>query len=198
MNGYDPQTLAFYQQNADHYIDDHPRDVASHIPAFLDLLPPAGTILELGCGGGIDAAYMTERGFVVDATDGVAEMAAKAARRLKRPVRIMKHHELDAFERYDAVIATASLLHVPKQDLSDILRRIWRSLIPGGWHVATYKTGHAEGWDDHHRYYNYPSLEELEACYKQAGLWSGLEIRASMGSGLFSGPCPWLTIQVQK
>ena len=99
MNGYDPQTLAFYQQNADHYIDDRPRDVASHIPAFLDLLPPAGTILELGCGGGIDAAYMTERGFVVDATDGVAEMAAKAERRLKRPVSITNWMHLSAMMR---------------------------------------------------------------------------------------------------
>lgn len=198
MNGFDPQTLAFYQAKADHYVDDYPRDVADHIPTFLDLLPPGGAILELGCGGGVDAAYMIERGFEVDATDGVPAMAAKAEQRLKRPVRIMRHHELDELERYDAVIATASLLHVPKQDLPDILARIWRALKPGGRHMATYKTGHAEGWDDHQRYYNYPSEAELELCYQQAGLWASLEITAHMGSGFFSEACPWLTIQVQK
>ena len=198
MNGFDPRTLAFYQETADHYVDDHPSDVARHIPAFLDRLPPAGAILELGCGGGADAAYMAERGFAVDATDGAAAMAAKAEQRLKHPVRIMRFHELDAVERYDAVVATASLLHVPKHDLPDVLARIWRALKSGGRHVATYKTGNVEGRDNHQRYFNYPSVEELEACYQQAGLWSGLEIATSMESGFFSGPGRWLTIQVQK
>ena len=198
MKGYDASTLTFYGEKADHYVDDHPRDVAGHLPAFLDLLQPGGSILELGCGGGVDAAYMTERGFAVDATDGVAAMAAKAEQRLKRPVPILRFHEIDADARYDAVIATASLLHVPKRDLPDILARIWRALKPGGRHIATYKTGHAEGWDDHRRYYNYPSMEGLEACYKQSGRWAALDIKASMESGFFSGPCRWLTIQVQK
>ncbi len=198
MNGFDPRTLAFYQESADHYVDDHPRDVASHIPAFLDRLPPAGAILELGCGGGVDAAYMEERGFAVEATDGVVAMAAKAEQRLKHPVRVMRFHELDAVERYDAIVATASLLHVPKPELPYVLARIWCALKTGGWHVATYKTGHAAGWDDHKRYYNYPSVEELEACYKQAGQWTGLEITASMEKGFFSGPGRWLTIQGQK
>ncbi len=198
MNGYDASTLAFYQKTADHYVDDHPRDVAGHLPAFLDLLPSGSSILELGCGGGVDAAYMTDRGFAVEPTDGVVAMAAKAEQRLKRPVRIMRFHEIDACACYDAVIATASLLHVPKRDLPDILARIWLALKPGGWHIATYKTGHLEGWDDHQRYYNYPSLEELEACYKQAGLWSVLDTKTSMEGGFFSGPCSWLTIQAQK
>ena len=198
MKGFDPQTLAFYQAKADHYVDDYPRDVADHIAPFLDLLPAGGAILELGCGGGVDAAYMIERGFDVDATDGVAAMAAKAEQQLKRPARIMRYHELDEQERYDAVIATASLLHVPRQDLPDILTRIWRALKPGGRHVATYKTGHAEGWDDHQRYYNYPSAAELEACYRQVGLWADLKIEAYTGSGYFAESCPWLKIQLLK
>ena len=198
MSGFDSQTLAFYDEGADRYVDDYPRDVASHIPSFLDLLVPGGAILELGCGGGVDAAYMVERGFVVDATDGVAAMAAKAETRLKYPVRIMRHHELDENQRYDAVIATAALLHVPTQDLPGVLTRIWSALKPGGWHVATYKAGDAAGRDNHGRYYNYPSAAELDDYYRQGGLWSDLQIEAYMGSGYFSEACPWLKILVQK
>jgi len=198
VSGYDSQTLAFYENEADHYVDAFPRDVESHIPPFLDLLPPGGAILELGCGGGVDAAYMMERGFAVDATDGVPAMAAKAETRLKRPVRIMRYHELDEDERYDAVIATASLLHVPKPDLPDILTRVWCALKPGGWHVATYKTGIAHIRDKHGRYYNYPSAGELEGNYRQAGLWCDLKIETYMGGVYFSEACHWLKIIVRK
>ncbi|MEQ1724925.1 MAG: class I SAM-dependent methyltransferase [Sphingopyxis sp.] len=198
MSGFDPQTLEFYSSEAPVYTASGKDGSFRHLEPFLALLAPGASILELGCGGGYDAAFMIARGFEVDATDGVPEMAAKAQVLLDRPVRTMRFDELDATGRYDAVVASASLLHVPRGDLSDIVERIWRALKPGGWHIASYKGGGVEGRDGFGRYFNYLSQDELAAHYGVAGHWATMEIDGYMGGGYDRKPGPWLTITVQK
>lgn len=142
---------------------------------------------------------MIERGFQVDPTDGVAEMASAAQERLGRPVRVMRFDELEALQEYDAVVATAALLHVPRAGLPAILQRIWRALKPDGWHVATYKGGGVEGRDDLRRYYNYPSSSGLESLYRQSGSWSAIVMEEYVGGGYYDGKRgPWLKIIVRK
>lgn len=145
MSDFDPATLAFYAKEAPIYTASGPDGASRHLPAFLDRLSPGARILELGCGGGYDALFMAKCGFDVDATDGTAEIAAQAAMRLGRPVRVMRFDELDCITEYDAVIASASLLHVPRAGLPGILQRIWTALTPGGWHLASFKGGGSEG-----------------------------------------------------
>ena len=195
---FDPETLAFYEAEAGAYVTARPEAVASHLSAFLKLLPPGGSILELGCGGGMDAAYMIERGFVVYPTDGVPAMVKQAEARLGRPVRLMRFDELDAHQAYDAVVASASLLHVPRDGLSDILARIWRALKPGGWHLASYKTGGDEGYDEIGRYYNRPSAALAEASYRAAGDWAEYNVTESFEPGYVGKPSAWLKISAQK
>jgi SAM-dependent methyltransferase len=196
--GYDPATLAFYENEAPIYSSSRPDGVARHLPDFLDLLPSCASILELGCGGGRDAAYMIERGFDVDPTDGSLSMAALAAERLGRAVRVLRFDELDTIERYDAVVATASLLHVPRDGLTDILGRIWRALKPSGLHVASYKGGGVEGRDAHGRYYNYPHRDDLIELYQQSGNWINMEFEEYTGGGYFGKQGPWLRIIIKK
>ncbi len=198
MNGFDRETLAFYEAEAPTYVTARPHAPDPHVSAFLDQLSPGASILELGCGGGRDAADMIARGFAVDLTDGVAAMAAQAEAFLGRPVRVMRFDELHACEAYDAVIANASLLHVPSAGLPDILGRVWHALKSGGLHMASYKTGGAERRDEHGRHYNRPSREALERSYRLAGKWSLLEIEEFMGEGHFSKPSAWLKIVVRK
>ena len=157
MSSFDEPTRGFYSAQAKSYLGHRSDEIDPQIAQFLHLLMPGARILELGCGGGVDAAHMISRGFDVDPTDGVAEMAAIAEQRLNRDVRVMRFDELAAVETYDAVIANASLLHAPTEGLLEIFARIWAALRPGGWHFATFKTGAASGYDRHGRYYNYLS-----------------------------------------
>jgi SAM-dependent methyltransferase len=198
VTSFDVDTLSFYATEAPVYVTARPAEVSSEVAAFLKLLHPGASILELGCGGGIDAAYMIAAGFAVDPTDGVPEMAAEAEARLGRPVRVMRFNELDDVDRYDGVIASASLLHVPRAGLPDILGRVWRALKPGGWHMASYKTGAPEGFDIHGRYYNQPTRAQAEAMYRNAGDWSVYDAEESMGVGHFGAPSAWLKIVAQK
>ena len=48
------------------------------------------------------------------------------------PVETLLFHDLDEVEAYDGVWANACLLHVPRDELADILALIWRALKAGG------------------------------------------------------------------
>ncbi len=195
---FDPQTLAFYQDQAPVYTASGPEGTSRHLPSFLERLSSGGSVLELGCGGGRDAQYMIARGFAVDATDGVPAIAAKASERLGLAVRIMRFDELEASGKYDAVVASASLLHVPREGLPDVLARIWRALKPGGWHLATYKTGQMEGRDKFGRYFNYLDQYEAEAIYAAAADWAVIEFDEYSGSGYLNAPAQWLKLVARK
>lgn len=198
VDAFDSATLAFYAKEASTYVTSRPDKVDPDLAEFLRRLPLGGSILELGCGGGIDAGYMMAAGFDVDPTDGVAEMAAQAEARLGRPVRVMRFEELEALNSYDAVIANASLLHIPRAAHPAILARIRRALRPGGWHLASYKTGDAEGFDEFGRYYNQPTAQQAEADYRAAGRWDSLAIESFDGVGYFSKPSRWLKVTARK
>ena len=172
----DEATLQFYRGNAEAYAKRTFTSRQARLTAFLARLPPGARILELGCGAGGDTAEMLARGFDVCPTDGSPEMAAVASKRLGRTVETMLFHELDEVETYDAVWANACLLHVPRDELADILGLIWRALKGNGHFFASYKTGGAEGRDTLNRYYNYPSPDWLRTNYTSAGNWSSLEI----------------------
>ena len=198
MNSFDEPTLGFYSAQAKSYVSHRPDEIDPQIAQFLDLLKPGARILELGCGGGVDAAHMISRGFDVDPTDGVAEMAAIAEQRLNRNVRVMRFDELATVEAYDAVVANASLLHAPTKGLPAIFTSIWAALRHGGWHFATFKTGAASGYDRHGRYYNYLSRAEAKALYRDAGDWASIDFDEWPGVGYFSEPAMWLKMIARK
>lgn len=198
MNGSDARTLAFYAAEAPVYTASGKLGVSRHLDGFLDQLPAGAEILELGCGGGRDAAHMIARGFAVDPTDGTAEIALQAEARLRRPVRVMRFGELAAVDRYDAIWASASLLHVPRGDLPGVLARIHCALKPGGLHFASYKGGGREGRDRFGRYFNYFAREELESVYRDAAPWDRLDLTEGLGGGYDGVPGPWVQITVRR
>jgi SAM-dependent methyltransferase len=194
----DEDTLQFYRANATAYAGREITSRQARLTAFLALLAPDPTILELGCGAGGDTAEMLARGFNVLPTDGSPEMADVASRRLGRPVGTLLFHDLDAVEAYEGVWANACLLHVPRDELAPILERIWRALKPGGAFYASFKTGDAEGRDTLNRYYNYPSPDWLRETYAGAGSWTSLEIETGEVIGFDNQWAPMLFVVARK
>lgn len=194
----DEQTLQFYRSNASAYAGREITSRQARLTAFLALLKPDASILELGCGAGGDTAEMLARGFDVLPTDGSPEMAEVASRRLGRPVETLLFSDLDAVEAYDGVWANACLLHVPRDELAPILTRIWRALKSGGAFYASFKTGDAEGRDTLNRYYNYPTPEWLRETYASAGNWSSLDVETGEVIGFDNKWAPMLFVMAGK
>lgn len=193
----DEETLQFYRRNAESYAA-WAKAPSTRLIAFLGLLPPSGSILELGCGAGNHAAEMLARGFTLRATDGSPEMAEVATRRLNHPVETMRFEELDDHDAFDGVWASACLLHVPRDELAGILARIHRALKAGGAFYASFKTGEGDGRDSLGRYYNYPSADWLSATYAAAGPWQMISSDSSEIKSFDDAPATMLHLVMRR
>jgi 2-polyprenyl-3-methyl-5-hydroxy-6-metoxy-1,4-benzoquinol methylase len=194
----DAMTLEFYDVNARSYVGARPEEISADLLGFLPRLKTGASILELGCGSGLDAAEMERLGFNVTPTDGSPSMAAIASEKLGRKIEVLRFEDVNSEGQYDAVVACASLLHVPIQGLPQALQRIWTSLKPGGWHFASFKTNGHAAHDEHGRYYNYLGRDEAATAYRSAGDWQTLHFENYDGVGHFSAPARWLTVTAQK
>ena len=193
----DHDTLQFYRDNAQIYAE-WAKAPSTRLTGFLALLPPGGSILELGCGAGNHSAKMLAEGFAVRPTDGSPEMAEVASRRLGCPVEAMLFEELDEHQVYDGVWASACLLHAPRDELADILSRIHRALKPSGVFYASFKIGEGDGRDTLGRYYNYPSPDWLRSTYGAAGTWSSVTSDTSEIKSFDNTPATMLHLVVRK
>jgi SAM-dependent methyltransferase len=193
----DNDTLQFYRKNAEAYAG-WAKAPSARLRGFLALLPPGGSILELGCGAGNHSAEMLAAGFELRVTDGSPEMAEIASRRLGHPVETMLFHELDARQAYDGVWASACLLHVPRDELGGIISRIRNALKPAGVFYASFKIGEVDGRDKVGRYYNYPTQEWLQATYAAAGTWDQVSSGTSEIESFDQTPATMLHLVMRK
>lgn len=198
----DAQTAEFYRSRSREWANALPDGWSRDLDGFLDRLSPGAHVLELGCGDGRDAARMEARGFCVDASDGVPQMAALASERLGRPVPTMAFAELEAEDAYDAAWCHASLLHVPLGELPAILARVRRALRVDALFYASFKGGapdhHTNSRDAFGRLYNYLLPEDLKAAYGVAGPWREFDLSTGEGSGFGGEPTVWHAVIVRR
>ena len=139
-------TLEYYDQNAEQFFKTTADvDFTDTQDRFLQYLQLGSRILDLGCGSGRDARYFLGKGYQVDATDGSAEICRLASEYTGIPVRQMLFNELDAEEEYDGIWACASILHLPEEELRDVMHRIGTALKKDGIFYTSFKYGDFAG-----------------------------------------------------
>jgi SAM-dependent methyltransferase len=111
---------------------------------FLTHLPPRATILDAGCGSGRDAKAFLELGHEVVAMDASPAIAQRAAALTGLPVLCLSFEAMTFKAAFDGIWASASLLHVPRQAMGDVLARFVRALRPGGAWYMSFKLGDGE------------------------------------------------------
>lgn len=164
------ETIAVYDEKAGDYaaltgeLGELPE-----LEGFVAMLPDGGRVLDLGCGPGHYAAWMAAQGFSVDAWDGSAEMVALAETHSGVAAKQARFDALDLVDVYDGIWANFSLLHAPKSELPDLLRRIKRAGKRGAVFHIGMKLGEGEGPDKIGRFYAYYSEDELEKLLNDAG-----------------------------
>lgn len=160
-------TVDFYNKNAKKYaestINVDFRNIQDH---FVKLLPKNAFLLDFGCGSGRDTKYFLECGFYVDAIDGSKELCKIAEKLVEVEVKQMLFPELDEHDKYDGIWACASILHLPKKDLVDVLRKMIRALKPNGVIYTSFKYGDFEGEKDG-RYFTCFTEETFEQVIKK-------------------------------
>jgi SAM-dependent methyltransferase len=138
-------TINFYQNNAQPFFDSTVNvDMSSLYGAFTAQLPPAGRVLDAGCGSGRDSKAFHGMGYKIEAFDASSEMVQRASQHAGLPVRHATFQELTDIERYDGIWCCASLLHVSMADLPGVMQKLAHALKPGGVWYLSFKYGEGE------------------------------------------------------
>lgn len=166
----DAETLAFYDRAAGDYAD---RFTAAkpgrELKAFVALLPPGGTVLDLGCGPGGTSANLRDAGFSVTASDASQGMLDIARDRFGINGRLATFDQLDDIDAFDGIWCNFSLLHAPRTDMPAHLARIHRALRTNGVLHLGLKLGQGEARDRLGRLYTYYAEAELMALLAASG-----------------------------
>lgn len=139
-------TINYYNLNAKKFIE-NTQNADMHLTQdkFLQLLPESASILDFGCGSGRDTKYFLEKGYQVVATDGSAELCRLASSFTGIKVKEMLFQELDEIGVYDGIWACSSILHLPKQELLPVIRKMCIALKDNGVIYTSFKYSNFEG-----------------------------------------------------
>lgn len=155
----DNSTLDFYNRHTDAYIK-QTRQVDMHAlyDAFVRQLPTdikmPQHILDVACGSGRDSFWFSNKlAMNVTAIDGSLELIKRNQayysisnidwRYLK--FKDIKHQGWQ--NQFTGIWACASLLHVPFNELPNMIVSLLDILVPGGTMYASFKYGDSERWD---------------------------------------------------
>jgi len=151
-------------------------DMSALHERFLKHLKPNSRILDAGCGSGRDSLAFKKMGHRVVAFDASPEMVAIASKNLSQSVLHCTFQEISFREEFDAVWACASLLHVPKRELSEALGKLTSALVSGGILYASFKHGNGERFADDGRFFTDLTEEDLKEFVSQCGYLKFLDM----------------------
>lgn len=172
-------------------------DVSENRIRFEKVLPEGGSLLDLGCGSGRDSLAFLEDGFEVTPLDGSPEMCALAEIHTGLEVLNMTFEELDFDEVFDGIWACASLLHVPENEMPDILKKVGLALKQGGYLFISVKEGEFEGIRDGRYFVDYKKrklidmLEDTE-IFTIKEVWKSEDLKTRISD------TKWLNIIAKK
>ena len=163
-------TIDYYNKNAQSFIDGTVSVDFTRIQnIFLELLPKDARVLDFGCGSGRDTKFFLDCGYQVDAIDGSMELCRAASEYTGIHVKQMLFQELTEVEKYEGIWACASILHVKKAELPDIIRKMSLATKENGIIYVSFKYGDYEG-ERNGRYFTDMteiSMKELLAAFPE-------------------------------
>ena len=145
-------------------------DMSEIMEEFLKLLDEGDTILDLGCGSGRDSLTMYDMGFDVTPLDASEEMCKLAEIHTGLDVLQMTYEDMEFEDVFDGLWACGALVHVPKNEMPEILGRIHDALCSRGVLYVSVKKGDFEGFRGE-RYFTDYTTDSLTSLISKTGLF---------------------------
>jgi cyclopropane fatty-acyl-phospholipid synthase-like methyltransferase len=140
------ETLHYYDKNAGAFANGTADIEFSEMQdMFLAELKEGASILDFGCGSGRDTRYFLQKGYRVTALDGSAELCRIAEEKTGISVIQMDFNDFDEQDQYDGIWACSSILHLPKQELKNVLVHMEKALHNDGIIYTSFKYGDFSG-----------------------------------------------------
>jgi len=138
-------TLGYYNEHAEEFVfSTKSADMLHLYDMFQKYLKLEGKILDIGCGSGRDSKYFMERGYDVVAVDGSEKICKLASEYIAKDVLCIKFQDISFVNEFHGIWACASLLHISKNEMSVVLKKLSNALKTDGYIYASFKYGQAE------------------------------------------------------
>lgn len=192
------KTLKYYNKNAQSFASGTVSVKFTEVQdKFLEKLNPDAYILDFGCGAGRDTKYFLSRGYQIDAIDGSEQLCRIASKYTGIKVGQMLFQELDEKEKYDGIWACASILHLPKKQLREVLENMYAALKSEGWIYISFKYGEFEGERNGRYFTDFTTDTFKDFIHDMHGLkieeqWITGDVRPGRGEE------KWLNLLLQK
>jgi SAM-dependent methyltransferase len=176
-------SIEFYNKNAEEFYNGTVNaDMSATCDKFLKYIKHGGKILDAGCGSGRDSLYFLKRGYEVVSIDASEEMVKMSSRLTGQKTLKMRFDEINFDTEFDGVWACASLLHVPKSDIEEVLRKLVKSLKTEGILFASFKYGNNELIRDNRLFNSYDEdglqdLLKMVAELELIDIWKTQDVR---------------------
>ena len=174
-----------YNRIAEDWHKDHQQDDwwRAGTEKLISLLKPGAQVLDVGCGGGTKSKYIIAKGLQVsgiDFSESMIEIARREAPQAKFWVLDMR--EVDTLVgEFDCIFVQAALLHIAKNEVDTVLKKLERKLRVGGYFYIAVKGIREDGIEEevvkknnytyeYERFFSYFTAEELAAKLKNLGL----------------------------
>jgi SAM-dependent methyltransferase len=169
------ETITYYDDHCERFVKETFDIDMSHVyQPFLELVPAGGRLLDAGCGSGRDALAFSNLGFEVDAFDASSRCVEQARQLTGLEIQQLRFDEMAFENEFDGIWACASLLHVRRDQLDEVLGRFRRALQDHGVAYLSFKKGHQDTDKDGRHFTNF-TLGEFDAWVGQAQGWICLE-----------------------
>jgi len=191
-------TLNYYNENAEEFTASTINvDFTNVQDKFLNKLSSSSSILDFGCGAGRHTKYFLEKGYMVEAIDGSEELCKLASEYTGIEVKRMFFQELHDVEKYDGIWACSSILHLPYEELVEVMKKMKVALKDTGIIYTSFKYGSFEGVRNG-RYFIDMTEESLEKLLQDVGgldveeMWVTSDVRPGRGEE------KWLNLFLRK
>lgn len=178
------KTLEYYNEQHKNFVEDTLNvDFKETQEKFLNMLLEKAHILDFGCGSGRDTKYFLEHGFKVTAIDGSLELCKFASMFTGVEVKHMYFQDLSEVNVYDGIWACSSILHLPWEELKDVMNKMVLATKKGGIIYTSFKYGMYEG-ERKGRYFTDMTEEKFKLFLREVPglklkeLWVNADVRA--------------------
>ena len=143
----------YYDMNAKEYIEGTINcDMSFHYQKFLNYLHKPCKILDVGFGSGRDMIYFKSLGYNVEGIDTSIEFI-KNIKNQGFNATLMSVTEMNYKNQFDAIWACASLLHIKRNELEQVILKCIHALKKEGIMYCSFKYGNCEYYNKN-RYFN--------------------------------------------